>query len=105
MSDICYMFERLNELQLLEGYGPPIDINELTVEKKAIKILKKNPTLKQMFNKADTFKAQQLEHDTIHGRWSFDVNNLRGLGARIDNIYILRWIGSHEEYNTESRKR
>jgi hypothetical protein len=99
------MFERLYELQLLEGYGSPIDINELIVDRKAIKILKKNPTLKQVFNRAVTFRAQQLEHNTIHGRWSFDVNNLRGLGARVGGVFILRWIGSHEEYNTESKKR
>jgi hypothetical protein len=105
MGDICYMFERLNELQLLEDYGPPIDISQLTIGTKSNKIIKKNPIVRQLISKTETFKAQLLLHNTMHGRWSFAIGNLRGLGTKDDSKFILNWIGSHEDYNNETRKR
>jgi hypothetical protein len=103
MGDINYLFERLEILEVFEeGYGPSLPITELTISKKALKQMSKNPNINQLYSKATTFSTQLLKATSSHGIYSFAIGSLRGLGDKSEaNTYTLNWIGTHEDYNKE----
>ena len=107
MVDLNYLIMRLETLEVLEeGYGPAIPINQLTISKKALKQMAKNPNIKRLVSNTINFNTQLLHIVTGHGQYSFAVGTLRGLGERgEDNTYILNWIGTHEDYNKEKSKK
>jgi hypothetical protein len=111
-TKFSYLCERFTEL-FEEDYGKDIPISHFNLDKKAIKDLKKNPMLLSTYKKATTGKAQQLKAECIYGDWSFDINNLRGIGT-LDTSkeptdgfshYIVNRIGTHEWYNKAKNQR